>query len=310
MRSTRGAVRARLRAESKASGSKRGRLGDEAKQRGQHVVAEDVEGESPRGWWARGVRRVRCQKWAVSRPAAMTRLPRRHRPTARMHSSSRLGPGVPTWRRVSLPPADASPHLLPSNRRIMAAESPASFATAREGEAAFLTPPSTTQPSRSSSASATNAPPPRYRQAGQLPYELAHHCSVYLESGQCVCASRLQYGISRLMRCRPPSFHSPYQPPQIWRPLRPLQPSARANPAASAVRGLRHINRPSRCYNASVHPGETPSRQRCCQILARRKPYHRACQCPLRQCLCLPLSSGSRWKEARYAGLAFGRWQG
>lgn len=136
-----------------------------------------------------GVRRVRCQKWAVIRPVAMTRLPRRHRPTGGPHAPVPqccfpAWPGRPTWRRVSLPTANASPDFIPTPH-IMAADSPASFATAREGEIAFLTPPSTTQASRSPSAPASNALQPRYRQAAQLPFELAHHCSVYLESGQC-----------------------------------------------------------------------------------------------------------------------------
>ncbi|KAL1641057.1 hypothetical protein SLS58_006329 [Diplodia intermedia] len=61
----------------------------------------------------------------------------------------------------------------------MAAESPASTATARESERAFLTPPSTTQTSRNSPAPANAAPPARYRQATRLPFELAHHCSLF-----------------------------------------------------------------------------------------------------------------------------------
>lgn len=99
--------------------------------------------------------------------------PRRHRPTPPARGCA-----------SSLPAADASPDLT-STPHTMAVDSPSSFTTAREGDTAFLTPPSTTQASRSSPAPPSNVPQPRYRSAAQLTYELAHHCSVYLESGQC-----------------------------------------------------------------------------------------------------------------------------
>lgn len=141
---------------------------------------------TPRDWQSLasgGVRRR--QKWAVSRRAnAMTRLPpgigrcRLLRVVQASHVPARFRCPTPT-RLPSSSPLIPTPHT-------MAAESPASVATAREGEPAFLTPPSTTQTSRNSSTPANAAPPARYRQAARLPFELAHHCSVYLESGQCI----------------------------------------------------------------------------------------------------------------------------
>ncbi|KAF4534728.1 uncharacterized protein LTHEOB_2703 [Lasiodiplodia theobromae] len=93
----------------------------------------------------------------------------------------------------------------------MAVGSPSSFTTARDGETAFLTPPSTTQTSRNSPAS---APPARYRQATQLPFELAHHSSVYLESdlqGYGLLTSLLRSGSSSSPSDRLPAQIPPIQ---------------------------------------------------------------------------------------------------
>lgn len=111
-------------------------------------------------------------------PRRVGAMTRRHRPDAAACSES---PSATRARAFSLPSADASSNLIPTPHT-MAVGSPSAFTTARDGETAFLTPPSTTQTSRNSPAS---APPARYRQATQLPFELAHHSSVYLESGQC-----------------------------------------------------------------------------------------------------------------------------
>lgn len=139
-----------------------------------------VEDESPRDWWGLTIHRRQVQLRVCIRSGT---------PVWGRCNDAGIGTARAARLRVRLP--TRLPNLI-STPHTMTAESPAFFETATEGDSAFLTPPSTAQASRSSTVPTSNAPPPQYRPAAQLPYELSHHCSVYLGSGQCA-APRLTF---------------------------------------------------------------------------------------------------------------------
>ncbi|GME38347.1 hypothetical protein GTA08_BOTSDO03120 [Neofusicoccum parvum] len=161
----------------------------------------------------------------------------------------------------------------------MAVDSPSSFTTAREGDTAFLTPPSTTQASRSSPAPPSNVPQPRYRSAAQLTYELAHHCSVYLESGQYLQGFSLLTSLLKSGTLSAPSHRLPAQipPTQLFElsatlAVYPTITTKASSPdkvqaADAAVRYLRDVNRAigpvnAGFANAFIFTGSGSSRSR------------------------------------------------
>ncbi|OJD29177.1 uncharacterized protein BKCO1_890004 [Diplodia corticola] len=153
----------------------------------------------------------------------------------------------------------------------MAAESPASVATARGGETAFLTPPSTTQTSRNSPAPANAAAPARYRQATRLPFELAHHCDL---QGYSLLTSLLRSGSSSSSSDRPPAQIPPIQLFELSATLAvyPAITTRASSPdqihaSNAAVRYLRDVNRVigpvnAGFANAFVFVGSGSSRSR------------------------------------------------